>query len=92
MSQPLQIKAILLEIESKTDKNANPYFRLSLQGLPTRYFYAFSTDYNLKKETLSILTNAPLNLLNRQVLITYQELPNQINQGSFFKVQQIQIV
>jgi len=92
MSQILQIKATLLDIESKTDKNAHPYFRLSLQGLPARYFYVFSTDYNLKKETLSILTNAPLNLLNRQVLITYQELPNQVNQGSFFKVQQIQIV
>jgi len=87
----LQIKATLLDIESKLDKNANPYFRLSLQGMPARYFYAFSTDYNLKKETLSILTNAPLNLLNRQVLITYQELPNQVNQGTFFKVQQIQI-
>jgi len=41
MSQ-LQIKATLLDIESKTDKNQNPYFRLSLQGLPARYFYAFS--------------------------------------------------
>ncbi len=88
----LQIKAILLDIESKLDKNNHPYFRLSLQGMPARYFYAFSTDYNLKKETLSILTNSPHNFLNRQVLITYQELPNQVNQGSFFKVQQIQII
>jgi len=42
MSQTLQIQALLLDIESKTDKNHNPYYRLSLQGMPARYFYAFS--------------------------------------------------
>jgi hypothetical protein len=42
MPQELQIKALLIDIESKTDKNGNPYYRLSLQGLPARYFYAFS--------------------------------------------------
>ena len=89
MSQ-LQIKATLLDIESKTDKNQNPYFRLSLQGLPARYFYAFS--FSLPATTWQTLTQSPHNLINRQVLITYQELPNQVNQGSFFKVQQIQIV
>ena len=93
MTQTLQIKATLLEIESKTDKNSNPYFRLSLQGLPARYFYAFSTDYQLKNTTtLSTLTNSPYNFLNRQVLITYQELPNQDHQGVFFKVKEIQIL
>jgi len=93
MSHELQIKATLLDNESKTDKNSNPYFRLSLQGMPARYFYAFSTDYQLKNTTtLSTLTNSLHNFLNRQVLITYQELPNQNHQGSFFKVQQIQIV
>jgi len=86
----LQIKAILLDIESKLDKNNHPYFRLSLQGLPARYFYVFS--YHLPRETFTALTNSPHNFLNRQVLITYQELPNQTNQGTFFKVQQIQII
>ena len=86
----LQIKATIIDIESKLDKNNNPYFRLSLANLPQRYFYAFS--FSLNEETLTTLTNAPHNFINRQVLLTYQELPNQNNQGTFFKVQQIQIV
>lgn len=91
MSQ-LQIKTTIIDIEPKTDKNSNPYFRLSLQGRPDCYFYAFSTDYHLKNTTtLSTLTNAPQNFLNRQVLITYQELPNQDYHGTFFKVKEIEI-
>ena len=86
----IQIKATLLDIESKTDKNAHPYFRLSLVGMPARYFYAFS--FSLPTATFQALTQAPHNFINRQVLITYQELPNQNNQGTFFKVQQIQIL
>lgn len=86
----LQIKATLLDIESKLDKNANPYFRLSLQGMPARYFYAFS--FNLPEITFKTLTQSPHNFLNRQVLITYQELPNQDHQGVFFKVRQIELV
>jgi len=88
MSQELQIKATIIDIESKTDKNGHPYYRLSLQGMPARYFYAFS--YNLKETTREILTS-PHNLINRQVLITYQELPNKEQAGTFFKVQQIEI-
>jgi hypothetical protein len=42
MPQELQIKATILDLESKVDKNQNPYFRLSLVGMPARYFYAFS--------------------------------------------------
>ena len=90
MSQELQIKATISDIEAQVDKNNNPYWRLSLQGLPQRYFYAFS--FNLPAETLSTLTNAPHNFINRQVLITYQELPNKDNQGTFCKVQTIQIL
>ena len=89
MSQTLQIKATLLEIESKLDKNSNPYFRLSLQDLPNRYFYAFS--FSLKEETLTAL-NTPQNFINRQVLITYQELPNQDGNGIFCKVKEIQVL
>jgi len=89
MSQ-LQIKATLLDIESKVDKNSNPYFRLSLVGMPARYFYAFS--FSLSATTWQTLTQSPHNLINRQVLITYQELPNQNHQGVFFKVRQIELV
>jgi hypothetical protein len=88
MTKELQIKTTILDIEPKLDKNANPYFRLSLTGLPNRYFYAFS--FNLKESTFQTLSS-PLNLINRQVLITYQELPNKDNQGTFFKVQQIEM-
>ena len=85
MSQ-LQIKATIIDIESKTDKNNNPYYRISLQGIPARYFYAFS--FSLPEETWKTL-NTPLNFINRQVLITYQELPNQDQKGTFFKVKEI---
>ncbi|CAI2200545.1 8958_t:CDS:2, partial [Funneliformis geosporum] len=77
----LQIKARITEIESKTDKNGNPYVRLTLHGLTNRYFYAFSNS--LKQEIFTSLTNTPQNFINRQVLITYQELPNQDQQGTF---------
>jgi len=89
MSQ-LQIKTTIIDIESKTDKNNNPYFRLSLQGLPTRYFYAFS--FSLPAQTWRTLLDAPHNFINRQVCITYQELPNKDNPGTFFKVQQIELI
>jgi hypothetical protein len=98
----LQIKATLLDIENRTDKNSNPYFRLSLVGMPARYFYAFSN--NLSESTLQLL-KSPHNLINRQVLITYEEtrsskrtsvvgdqIPNKDQNGTFFKVQQIEIL
>ena len=44
MNQELQIKATLIELESKLDKNFNPYYRLSLQGIPGRYYYAFNNS------------------------------------------------
>jgi hypothetical protein len=86
----LQIKATILDIESKVDKNANPYFRLSLVGMPARYFYAFS--FSLPTATFQTLTNSPHNFINRQVLITYQELPNQDQNGTFFKVKELEIM
>lgn len=89
MPQELQIKATIIDIESKTDKNGNPYYRISLQGMPARYFYAFSNS--LPASTYQTL-NTPHNFINRQVLLTYQELPNQNNQGTFCKVQAIQIL
>jgi RNA binding exosome subunit len=48
MISELQIKAHLLDLESKVDKNGNFYYRLSLQGIPG-YYYAF--NYNLPELT-----------------------------------------
>ena len=90
MTQELQIKAHLLDLESKTDKNSNPYFRLSLAGMPGSYFYAFG--FSLPAVTFTALTNTPHNFINRQVLITYQELPNKENSGTFYKVKEIEIL
>ena len=89
MTQELKIKATLLDIENKTDKNGHPYFRLSLQGIPGRYFYAFS--YYLPEVTWKTLVDTPLNFLNRQVLIAYQESSNKDQLGTFCKVQQIEL-
>jgi hypothetical protein len=87
MSQ-LQIKATITDIEPKKDKNGNPFYKLSLQKTAD-YFYAFS--YGLPKETLTALQETPHKLVNRQVLISYQELPNKDNQGTFFRVKEIEL-
>lgn len=84
MSQTLQIKSILLDIENRNDKNGHPYCRISLSGMPGSYFYAFSNS--LPENTFTSLTNSPQNFINRQVLITYQELVNKDGKGIFFKV------
>lgn len=89
MSQELQIKATIIDLESKSDKNNNPYFRLSLQGMSGRYFYAFS--FSLPPQTWQTLLDFPHRLVNRQALITYQELPNKDHNGTFFKVQSIEL-
>ncbi|CAI2194669.1 19052_t:CDS:2 [Funneliformis geosporum] len=47
---------------------------------------------NLKPEIFTALTTTPYNFINRQVLITYQELPNQDQQGTFSKVKQIELL
>jgi len=86
----LQIKALLLEIESKLDKNANSFWKIKLAGLPD-YFYAFATDYNLKEGTLKSL-QTPEKLLNQLTLITYEELPNKENSGTFKKVKELEIL
>ncbi|CAG8447720.1 11328_t:CDS:2 [Racocetra fulgida] len=90
MNKELQIKTTITDIETKSDKNFNPYFRLSLSGLSGRYFYAFS--FNLSDSTISTLTNAPYNFINRSVLITYEELPNKNSQGTFSSVKDIQLI
>lgn len=85
----LQIKATINDIEPKLDKNQTPYFRLSLVNLPNRYFYAFS--FSLPEETWQAIAAAPQNVINRLVLITYQELPNKDQQGTFAKIKTIEL-
>jgi len=85
----LTAKTVINDIEPKLDKNFNPYFKLNLRGFPN-CFYAFS--YNLSQETLSILKDSPEKLINQLALISYQELPNRDNQGTFFKVKDLQLI
>jgi hypothetical protein len=85
----LQIKAFITNIESKLDKNSQPFFKLSLSGT-SDYFYAFSNA--LSTDTLATLTDTPDNFINRQVLISYEELPNKENLGTFKKVKGIELV
>jgi hypothetical protein len=85
----LTAKTIITDIEVKPDKNFNPYFKLSLRGF-ANCFYAFA--YNLSEKTLQMLKENPEKLINQLVLITYQELPNQDQQGTFYKVKEIEII
>ena len=85
----LQIKTTILDIESKLDKNGNPFYRLSLTGF-LYPFYAFS--FNLSPNTLQTLKETPEKLIGKPTLITYEELPNKENQGTFFKVKEIELL
>jgi len=84
----LQVKSFITDIENRIDKNGNIYYRLSLKGFPATYFYVFS---NSVKEDVFQLLQTPLNLINRQVLISYEELPNKNNEGVFYKVKDLRI-
>jgi hypothetical protein len=86
----MQIKAIINDIEPKLDKNSNSYYKITLQGFPDP-FYAFANDYNLSITTLRMLKDNPEKLVNQLVLITYEEMSNQNNPGTFKKVKEIEI-
>ena len=89
MTQELQIKAIIIDIEAKRDKNYHPFYKIALQG-STGYFYAFSNS--IPKPTLTTLAESPHKLVNQLALISYEELPNQDQNGTFFRVRQIELV
>lgn len=92
-SNYLTTKTTITNIDPQIDKNNNRYFRLNVRlNDNDRLFYAFSTDYGLKNETLADLTNTPENLLNRLVLITYEELVNKQFNNTFVRIKEIQIV
>jgi len=87
----LSTKTIITDIEPKLDKNSNPYFKLLVKWTnEVKFFYAFSN--NLSEKTLTMLKENPEQFINQLVLITYQELPNQDNQGTFFKVKGIELI
>lgn len=91
--EELKIQTTITDIESKLDKNSNRFYKVSTAweiGKPN-LFYAFSTDFNLKNETLQLLTNSPERLINQQASIIYQEQSNKDNQGSFFKLKSIEV-
>ena len=93
MNQEFKVKTSIIDIEEKRDKNYNRFYKVSLAwelGKP-RVFYAFSTDFNLKNETLQLLTHSPEIIINKRVTITYQELENKDKNGTFYKVKEIEI-
>ena len=89
----LTAKTTITNIDPQIDKNSNRYFRVSVRwDTNDRLFYAFGTDYSLKNETLADLTNAPENLINRLVLITYEEVENKQFNNTFVRIKQIEVV
>ncbi len=82
----LTIQTTISDIEEKRDKNLNPYFKITANY---QIFYAFS--YNLSDTTFKICAESPHKLVNQSALITYEELHNKDNQGTFFRVKDIEL-
>ena len=93
MNKEYQVKTTITDIESKLDKNGNCFYKVSIAWElgKTRVFYAFANDFNLKAETLKLLTNAPESLINQRAAITYQELENKDGNGTFARIKEIAI-
>lgn len=92
MNKEYRIKTSITDIEPKLDKNNNRFFKVWINwelGKP-RVFYAFANDFNLKTETLQLLTNSPEKLINQRVAITYQELENKDGQGNYCRIREIE--
>jgi len=93
MNQEYQIKTTITDIENKLDKNNNTFFKVWINWElgKTRVFYAFNNDFNLKTETLQLLTNSPEQLINQRVTIAYQELDNKDGNGTYCRIKEITI-
>ena len=93
MTKEFQVKTTITDIESKLDKNSNRFYKVWINWElgKTKTFYAFSTDFNLKTETLQLLTNSLEKLINQRVTITYQELENKDKNGTFGRIKEITI-
>jgi len=93
MNKEYQVKTTIQDIEEKRDKNNNRFYKVSIAWElgKTRVFYAFANDFNLKTETLQLLTNSPEKLINQRVSITYQELDNKDGQGTYCRIKEIEI-
>ena len=83
----LTVKTTITDIEPKSDKNLNPYFKITAN---CQIFYAFS--YNLSDTTFKTCAESPHKLVNQSVVITYEELANKDNQGTFYRVKDIELV
>ena len=93
MNQEFKVKTTITDIEEKQDKNNHRFYKVSIAwelGKP-RVFYAFSTDFNLKNETLQLLTNSPEKIINQRVTITYQELEHKDKPGTFYRIKEITV-
>jgi hypothetical protein len=87
----LSVKTSINDIETKQDKNFNLYFKLAVKwNDKTQVFYAFS--HNLPEKSLTTLKEKPEQFINQLVLITYQELPNQDGNGTFYKVKGLEVI
>jgi hypothetical protein len=93
MNQEFKVKTTITDIVESYDKNNQHFYKVWINWElgKSRIFYAFSTDFNLKTETLQLLTNSPERLTNQRVSITYQELPNKDGQGIFCRIKEIVI-
>ena len=93
MNQEYQVKTTIQDIEEKPDKNNNRFYKVSIVWDlgKTRVFYAFANDFNLKAETLKLLTNSPESLINQRATITYQELDNKDKNRTFGRIKEIEI-
>lgn len=94
MNHPeLSVKTAITDIEEKRDKNNNTFYKVWINwelGKP-RVFYAFANDFNLKTETLQLLTSSPESLINQRATITYQEVENKDKNGTFGRIKEIEI-
>ena len=93
MNKELQLKSTITDITEHYDKNNHRFYKvwITWELGKSRIFYAFANDFNLKDDTLRLLTNSPEKLINQRVTITYQELEQKDKQGTFCRIKEIEI-
>jgi hypothetical protein len=68
----MKIKCLITDIELRQDKNGKDYWIISteLDEHTSRKYLAFSADYKISPETVSLLENYPHQLVNKMVILT----------------------
>ena len=67
-------KTLITDIEKRYDKKQQDYWLIRTKLAEKSLTYlAFSTDYNLSSQALSLLTNYPHRLVNQMALLTIQK-------------------